>query len=436
MTLHERLATGRGKYTYDYPEVGAGPVSYDDCVDPRFFDDEREAVFKRWWLYVGRVERLKRPGTYFTRELPGLASIVVVKDLDGVVRAFHNICAHRGNKVMWNDHPSLETHGQCRTMRCRYHGIEYGLDGQAVHITLEDQFLDVDPAVFKMPSVNCEVWGGFIFVNLAEDPKPLREFLGDRIGPIEDYPFDQLTEHYSFSTRVKGNWKLACDTICEWYHPAYVHQKFLDTDVSKAETLVPPPDSYHYELFHPHMLTSVPGPPPLKPRDPGHWGPAQRDQNWVYRVFRAGLFGPDDIPDLGPLPEFLNAGGIKSWSGDEFWLLPNLALQMWGRGYWTTYTYWPESVDSHIYNIDLYFPKPRNAAQRLAQELTVQLSIDIANQDVNTVEATQQALSTGALKEFYLNDQELLIRGLHYEIRNAVEEYRAERDETRVEVKR
>jgi hypothetical protein len=68
--------------------------------------------------------------------------------------------------------------------------------------------------------------------------------------------------------------------------------------------MVPPVDAYHYDLFPPHMLTSVPGPPPLPSREPGTAGPPVRDEKWVYRLFRAGLFGPDDVPDLGPLPDF------------------------------------------------------------------------------------------------------------------------------------
>ncbi len=108
-----------------------------------------------------------------------------------------------------------------------------------------------------------------------------------------------MTQHYGYSTRINGNWKLAVDSVCEWYHPPYVHGRFIDPDVSKAEKMVPPVDSYHYDLFRPHMLTSVPGPPPLPPREPGTAGPARQDQRWVYKLFRAGLFGPDDVPDIG-----------------------------------------------------------------------------------------------------------------------------------------
>src|SRR5262245_35658805 len=113
--IQQRLATGKGKFTPAYPDLGTGPVSYEDCISPEFFEAEREAVFRRTWLYVGRVEQLRRAGSYFTRELPGrLASIVVARGLDGTVHAFHNVCAHRGNKVVWQEHPKEETKGSCR----------------------------------------------------------------------------------------------------------------------------------------------------------------------------------------------------------------------------------------------------------------------------------------------------------------------------------
>ena len=85
-----------------------------------------------------------------------------------------------------------------------------------------------------------------------------------------------MTQHYGFSTRINGNWKLAVDSVCEWYHPPYVHGRFIDPDVSKAEKMVPPVYSYHYDLFRPHMLISVPGPPPLPYREPGTAGPPAR----------------------------------------------------------------------------------------------------------------------------------------------------------------
>ena len=144
-SIQQKLATGRGKFTTDYPELGTAPTNYEDSISPEFFAAERKAVFERSWLCVGRMERLPRKGSYFTRELPGgLASIVITRDLDDNVYAFHNVCAHRGNKVVWQEHPMEESAGSCRSFSCKYHGWRYGLNGMVNHITNEEQFFDLD----------------------------------------------------------------------------------------------------------------------------------------------------------------------------------------------------------------------------------------------------------------------------------------------------
>src|SRR5262249_59028391 len=91
-----------GSWTAHYPELGTEPMSYEDSISPEFYRLEREAIFKRAWLNVGRVEQLPRNGSYFTKELAvANTSIIVVRGKDGVIRAFHNICRHRGNKLVW-----------------------------------------------------------------------------------------------------------------------------------------------------------------------------------------------------------------------------------------------------------------------------------------------------------------------------------------------
>ena len=428
-SIQQRLSTGRGKFTTDYPELGTDPVNYEDSISEEFFADERKAVFERNWLCVGRIERLPRKGSYFTRDLPGrLASIVIARDLNDTVHAFHNVCAHRGNKVVWQEHPGEESSGTCRAFSCKYHGWRYGLDGKVNHITNEGEFFDLDKAALRMPPVHCEVWAGFIFVNLAEDPVPLRSFLGDGLLGIEAYPFDKMTQHYGFSTRINGNWKLAVDSVCEWYHPPYVHGRFIDPDVSKAEKMVPPVDSYHYDLFRPHMLTSVPGTaaaaaPRTRHRRTRPPGPALGLQAVPRRPVRARRCSGYRARKRGA--DFLNRGNIASWGNDQFWVFPNISIQLWARNYYITYTYWPETVDTHIYEIDMYFVPPANAADRLAQELVVDSTIEFAMQDVNTIEATHSALKTRAQNTFHLSDQELLIRQFHTVIRDTVAAYRA-----------
>ena len=131
-----------GSWTAHYPELGTEPMSYEDSISPEFYELEREAIFKRSWLNVGRVEQLPRKGSYFTKELAvANTSVVIVRDMDGEVRAFHNICRHRGNKLVWTDFPREESSGSCRQFVCKYHGWKYELDGACAFVQQEKRVL-------------------------------------------------------------------------------------------------------------------------------------------------------------------------------------------------------------------------------------------------------------------------------------------------------
>src|SRR5439155_24323394 len=152
-------------------------------------EDERRAVFERAWLNVARAEDLPRNGSYVTRELEvAKTSIIVVRDLQGEVRAFHNICRHRGNKLVWNDFPREATSGSCRALTCKYHGWRYDLGGACTFVNQESEFFDLDKGDHGLVPVHCDVWAGFVFVNLADEPaQSLREFLGPMITDLEGY---------------------------------------------------------------------------------------------------------------------------------------------------------------------------------------------------------------------------------------------------------
>jgi phenylpropionate dioxygenase-like ring-hydroxylating dioxygenase large terminal subunit len=106
---------------------------------------------------VGRVERLPRNGSYFTKELAvAKTSAVVVRGMDGEIRAFHNMCRHRGNKLVWTDDPGQEVSGNCRQFICKYHGWKYDLEGRCAFVQQESEFFDLDKADYGLASVHCE----------------------------------------------------------------------------------------------------------------------------------------------------------------------------------------------------------------------------------------------------------------------------------------
>ena len=216
-----------GSWTAHYPELGTEPMSYEDSISPEIHELEREAIFKRSWLNVGRVEQLSRNGSYFTKELAvANTSIVVVRDRSGEIRAFHNICRHRGNKLVWTDFPREEASGNCRQFVCKYHGWKYDLDGACAFVQQESEFFDLDKADYGLVPVHCDVWAGFIFVNFEPEPRQtLREFLGPMVTAIEGYPFDLQTERFFYRAEVGSNWKLFMDAFQEFYHAPILHAR-------------------------------------------------------------------------------------------------------------------------------------------------------------------------------------------------------------------
>src|SRR5262249_49258892 len=156
-----------GSWTEHYPDLGTGPVSYEDSISPELYERERDAIFARTWLNVGRVEQLPKVGSYFTREIDAArSSIVVVHSSKDEIRAFHNIGRHRGNKLVWTDYPAEETSGTFRQFTCKYHGWRYNLEGECTFVQQETEFFDLDKGDYPLASVQADEWEGFIFVNL------------------------------------------------------------------------------------------------------------------------------------------------------------------------------------------------------------------------------------------------------------------------------
>ena len=257
--------------------------------DPEIWQQEIDSIFTKEWLCVGRVEQLSRVGSYFTKEFAWAnRSLVIVKDQGETIRAFHNICRHRGNKLVWHDYPGEETSGYCRQFSCKYHAWRYALDGSLVFVQQEEEFFDLDKENLGLVSVACDVWEGFIFVNL--DPQPsqtLAEALGDLAAGLAGYPYGEMTQRYSVTSKINSNWKLFIDAFVEFYHAPVLHQQQSTSEEGQKLAAVGF-EGLHYELFSPHsMVSSWGGMAP--PADPRMVKPMEN-------FLRSGLFGPWDKP--------------------------------------------------------------------------------------------------------------------------------------------
>jgi phenylpropionate dioxygenase-like ring-hydroxylating dioxygenase large terminal subunit len=412
-----------GSWTEHYPDLGTGPISYADSTSPEVYERERDAIFSRTWLNVGRVEQLPKVGSYFTRELDAArTSIVVVRASKDEIRAFYNICRHRGNKLVWTDYPGEETSGTCRQFTCKYHGWRYNLNGACTFVQQESEFFGLDKNDYPLASVQADVWEGFIFVNLdPANTTPLRDYLGKFAEGIEGYPFHELTQVHKYRAEVGSNWKLFIDAFAEFYHAPILHAKQSVAEESRKLSDVGY-EALAYELDGPHGMVST-------------WtgGGEPPDLNMVKpieRKVRSGLFGPWDAPDIvDELPPGLNPSGNKLWGLDSYLFFPNFMVLIWKENWVITYHYWPTSYNTHIFEGTCYFAPPKNARERVAQELAVVTFKEYALQDGNTLEATQTMLESRVVTAFPLNDQEILCRHLHKVAADWVDDYTRERVE-------
>jgi Rieske 2Fe-2S family protein len=404
-----------GSWTEHYPELGTAPMSYEDSISPEFYELERKAVFERAWLNVGRVEQVAKTGAYFTKEIAvANTSIIVVRGRDGEIRAFHNVCRHRGNKLVWDDMPNEDTSGTCRQFICKYHGWRYGLDGALSFVQQEDQFFDLEKDGLGLASVHCDVWAGFIFVNFAEQPEQsLRDFLGPKVAGLEGYPFDRLTERFTYRSEVKANWKLYMDAFAEFYHAPILHGNQTPSKMS-ALAAQAGFEAPHYELMGPHRMVSTSG---IK-----QWELANDMRKPMEDITRSGLTGPWDAADIGEVSG-LNPGNCNPWGLDSWQLWPNFVILVWKDSWYLTYHYWPTSYNTHVFEGSLYFVPAAGARERVAHEMAALTFKEYGLQDSNTLEATQSMLESRRVTRFPLNDQEILLRHLHKTAQDWVEDY-------------
>jgi phenylpropionate dioxygenase-like ring-hydroxylating dioxygenase large terminal subunit len=202
-------------------------------ADPEVLRREGERIFARAWQYAGHTGQLTEEGSYFVA-VAGQIPVVVTRARDGVLRAFLNVCRHRGHVV-------ASGAGTRESLQCPYHAWTYGLDGALRAAPRSDREPGFDLDSLALQAVAVETWGPFVFVNPDADAAPLAEALGDvpqRLAEI----IDVGTLQFRFRTEYEldANWKIACENFLECYHCAVAHPGFTAAvDVS--------PDSYRLE---------------------------------------------------------------------------------------------------------------------------------------------------------------------------------------------
>jgi len=210
---------GRRAPPEDFPRLPDIPgVRY---VDPQFLALEREHMWNRAWLYAGHADELPEPGSWLLTRNTG-TPILVVRDLQGDLRAFYNTCQHRGAPLV------AEGAGQARGFVCPYHGWSYTLEGKLIAVRDKRDFVDLDFSCRSLVSVRCESIGNLIFVNQDPDAEPLHDHLGPMAEELDQFRFDRLRFVDSRRYEVGCNIKVLLDAFLEVYHIKSIHEHTVD----------------------------------------------------------------------------------------------------------------------------------------------------------------------------------------------------------------
>jgi glycine betaine catabolism A len=198
------------------PECGPRTLPGQYYTDPARFLHEIESFFFESWICAGRVDAIPSTGAYFLREI-GAESVIVTRDAQGAVRAFYNVCRHRGTRIC--SAPAGSFNGR---IQCPYHGWTYGLDGRLLGAPHMDETAFV-PDHYPLHAVHTGVWDGHLFLHFGSDPEPLYRQLADLPEKFALWRMHELRLCRRITYDVNANWKLIVQNYNECLHCPFLH---------------------------------------------------------------------------------------------------------------------------------------------------------------------------------------------------------------------
>jgi phenylpropionate dioxygenase-like ring-hydroxylating dioxygenase large terminal subunit len=348
------------QWSEKYPDVGTGPVSTEPCISPEYFERERELIFRRHWINMGRVDEIPAPGDYFVREFEVCnVSILVVRGNDDKVRAFHNVCPHRGNTLVMNER------GKCPgRFGCNFHSWAFTPEGKLAFVPDET----------------------------------LREFLGGVATQLDGAPFSEMKLLKTYKIEEQANWKTGLDAQNELYHLPFQHRYTI------GDAFMLKDNKYcrfsNVNLYNYHSVWSC-------EYNPGH---KQLPTEEVLNRMDGALHNVRISQRIGDF--------------DWYLIFPNMALLLFtgvSGDFFMTYNFWPIAVDRCVWEMRYHFPPAENVGQRLAQEWSIGRLRDTLMEDAFQHEQIQKGLASRARSAMMMQDEEITIRYFHEVIEREME---------------
>lgn len=313
--------------------------------DPAMLDVEKRRVFDRTWQLVGTSEKVAKPGDYFTCDVVG-EPVVVVRGQDEVLRAFINVCRHRGGAV-------AEGAGCAQKFRCSYHGWTYTLDGKLIGTPDVGGMEFFDRASMPLPAVQVATWEQFVFVNLDSQAPPLAAFLEDIPERVAKWNAASMRFALRKDYTIECNWKVYVDNYLEGYHIPIAHPGLMK-EIDYAQ--------YRTECHRYYSRQFAPLRPLANAGDPA--GSSQR-------VYSAQQGSPDDAYYV--------------------WVFPNLMLNIY-PGNLQTNVILPLGPHRTLTIFEWYVHSPELPEVQQRLERAVKFADEVQAEDVHLCETVQKGL--------------------------------------------
>lgn len=340
---------------------------------------EKAEVFHTHWQIACHIGDVSGPGDYVTLDVAG-ERVVVIRGEDGSIRAFHNLCRHRGSRV------APDQKGHCKNaLVCPFHGWVYNFDGSLRGPARPNSFGNFDKSAFGLKPVEAETWNGLIFIRFCPGPQPsLAMLMAPFAEELAHYKLQELVPTTGFwETHSPVNWKSVRDVDNEGYHVAMAHPALQDL-----------------------------------------YGAAYRDEPFVDGVSRStGIYNPHAgrrwsvrnyvkiAPEQTWLPEKLR----KVWG--YYGLFPNAVIAVTPESM-QFYQEFPQSVGASILRGAVYRRPQESRAQRLARYLALRIDRETSREDIQLTIWSNESMTSAAFEGFHLSDLERGVRSHHDHLRS------------------
>jgi phenylpropionate dioxygenase-like ring-hydroxylating dioxygenase large terminal subunit len=380
----------------DVAGLGTAPIPAGPYYRPEYLELEREAIFKRTWLQIAHVCELPKTGTFIVRPVEAAnASILITRGKDDKLRAFYNVCTHRGTELV------AEASGTRSSFTCPYHAWTFGNDGKLRSAPDFERFY-IDKSQCDLLQVAIDVCAGIIFINLDKSPSQgLREFLGELGDQIQTLPVARATTFAEWVYEVNANWKLVWDNFLENYHLRFIHPR-------SASPACGPENPFGYAV------------------QMAFYGVHRTQRIWANP---SATITPIQKFGFGKLHEFAAADGLidNAHKRDYYALFPNFNIIGTPTNHFS-HVVMPLSASRTRGVFRMYWiGEDENATERFARELAMVSAMEVHAEDRDVLEAGQRGLNSGALEHIHFQSQEALCRHFFNTVDNAVQTYQANR---------